>query len=378
MPPVVRPEGVGLPAGLADVAQPPRQGAFPVRSAGDHVGLLVGEYLELVLHVAKEPVGGAQRLALGRRHVAVPGQLRQGVQRVSLAEPRVVAAVHELQGLGKELDLADAPVPELEIPLPAVAVGELLPLDARLHVAQLLHRGKVQVTAVDEQPHVVQERLAQLQVPGHGPRLDQGRPLPALAPGLVVEEGRGHRLRRRPLAPHRPKPQVGAEHQAVLGHLAHCMGQAFRELAEEFRGRDDAAACRLIGLVEVDEVDVRAEVELPSAELAHAEHDEAVVPRGARKPHPAVPPFQVRPAEPAGRVQREVRQGRQLPHGFLHRRQRPEVAGADAQELPPLVKPKPAVEPRRGLLPGDPAERRGMAGGRPGSRPYRLGEGLRP
>ena len=40
---------------------------------GDLVGLLVGEYLDLVFGVAKEPVGGAQPLALRRRNVAVAG-----------------------------------------------------------------------------------------------------------------------------------------------------------------------------------------------------------------------------------------------------------------------------------------------------------------
>ena len=116
---VVLPEGSGFTA----IVQPARQGALAVRALGDLVGLLVGEYLDLVLDVAKEPVGAAQGLALRPRDVAAAGQLGDRFERVSFPDAGVVPAIHELQGLSEEFDLADAAVPELEVPLPGVVAG---------------------------------------------------------------------------------------------------------------------------------------------------------------------------------------------------------------------------------------------------------------
>ena len=89
-------------------------------------------------------------------------------------------------------------------------------------------------------------------------------------------------------------------------------------------------------------------------------------------------PFQVRPAEPVSRLQREVRQGRHLAHGLFHRSQRAEVSGADAQELPPFVTPQSFVELFRGFPADEIAEIRGVPRER-----LRLGmdgleEGVRP
>ena len=116
-------------------------------------------------------------------------------------------------------------------------------------------------------------RLAQRPVAGDGARLQPHRPLPRLAERLVVGEQRGQRQRERTLPAARPQAQVDAEAEAVRRHLGerarHLLGHADEELAH------GASVGQLaVALVDVDQIDVGAVVELAAAELAHAEDDE--------------------------------------------------------------------------------------------------------
>ena len=55
------------------------------------------------------------------------------------AELGMVAAVHELEELHRELDVGHRAAAELEVELRILARWDALPLDARLHAADLAH-----------------------------------------------------------------------------------------------------------------------------------------------------------------------------------------------------------------------------------------------
>ena len=110
----------------------------------------------------------------------------QRLERVLFAQRPVPAGIDQLKRLDHELDLADAAVAELHI---AVRPPLLLhvPVDLLLHVADLGDGAVVEVLPVHEGRDAVHELPAHGLVAGHGPGLDQRRPLPGLAPGLVID-----------------------------------------------------------------------------------------------------------------------------------------------------------------------------------------------
>src|SRR5207249_10803987 len=138
---------------------------------------------------------------------------------------------------------------------------------------QVLERPEVEVAAVDEGHELGDEAFAEGAVPAPRTGLQPRGALPRLPPGLVVRERRRERDDDRPLAAARAEPEIDAEDEAVARDLAerarHLLGEAREELPER-------AARRLfaVALVDVDQIDVGAVVELLAAELAHTENDE--------------------------------------------------------------------------------------------------------
>ncbi len=121
----------------------------------------------------------------------------------------VVAAVHELQQLDGELDIAQPAGAELQLAGPLPGGHQLL--DAAAHGLHLGH----EVLALARRPHHRHQRRdvlgAQLGVARGGPRLHQRLELPGLGPALVVGdvgfEGPHQRARAclRAAAPRRPR-----------------------------------------------------------------------------------------------------------------------------------------------------------------------------
>src|SRR5699024_4550889 len=72
-----------------------------------------------------------------------------------------------------------------------------------------------------------------------------------------------------------PEPQIHTKTKAVFRHVAENARAMGRHPRIELVYRDLVARNRgVIGLVEKDDVDVAAEIELVTAELTHPEHDE--------------------------------------------------------------------------------------------------------
>ena len=332
------------------------------------VGLLLLADLEPVLDPPEKPVGLPQAGGAGGVHEPVARQEAERLLRRICLQERVPPRVQQLERLRHELDLADAARPELH-----VAVERARPDD--LGVASGLHRGDLLKEARGGMPRVPEpmealEQLgAQLEAARHGPRLDHRQPLPGLArrPVVVLELGRGaHEGTDRPLG---PQAHVRPKEEPVLGALIERAGDRLGDLREELlvgdRRLGAAPLARSVALVEVDEVDVRGEVELAPAELSEG-HDAEAGPLSASPLHgnaEALLPSadRLEGAFPQAELgeERQLLHGRPLvgevvdaPVGDPHRHeppppaQQPEAAGViqlagAGREFPPGVQERP-------------------------------------
>ncbi len=111
-------------------------------------------------------------------------------------------------------------------------------------------------------------------VAGDGACLDHRGALPVLPHALVVGLGGQHRERQRGRGRIGPQPEVGAEDIAVGGAMLQQADEIAGEPDEEILHRSPALIGDLGRVVEDDEIDVARIIELPRAELAHADDDE--------------------------------------------------------------------------------------------------------
>ena len=110
--------------GLGRAAEPEDAGDPPAAVAigGHRVHLALVLELHDVLDAPQEAVGVVEARRVGGVHVAAPPEVVERRQRAASAELGVHAAVHELQQLHGELDVADAAGPVLHVAV-AVAAG---------------------------------------------------------------------------------------------------------------------------------------------------------------------------------------------------------------------------------------------------------------
>ena len=106
--------------GRGPVSQSPAQPAQVALGRRHEVGAPQPEQLDAVLEGAQQPVGRAERRGVLAPDVAPGGQRGQPVERGAGAQRLVGAAVHELEQLHRELDVAQPAGAELEL---AVGLG---------------------------------------------------------------------------------------------------------------------------------------------------------------------------------------------------------------------------------------------------------------
>ncbi|GBC87231.1 hypothetical protein HRbin12_01234 [bacterium HR12] len=225
----------------------------------------VAHHLEPMLQGAEEPVGlgEGRRVLLG--HVPVGGEGGERPERVRLPQPLVPAAVHDLQELDGELHVPDpAPTP---LDLGALATpGPDVLLQAHLRPTHLLDRGGGQVLRVDDGDDGLEERRAELRIPGDRPGPDQRLALPDR--GLLGVVG-PHRLQR---ATERAAAAAGAERGIHPERDA--LGRGLGEEPDELRGPSLRLllALRPAPRVDEEEVHVARVVELGAPQLPQG-HD---------------------------------------------------------------------------------------------------------
>ena len=134
---------------------------------GYRVRLFLLDELQPVLDRPQEAVRVTERSSVVGSHVPGSGELCERIQCRALPDLRVVAAVHQLEELDGELDVADPPRTPLDLSPSKAAPGHD-PLGPGLHRP---HRGQL-VRAVMPPPYLLDsgpfEPLAQLGVAGDG------------------------------------------------------------------------------------------------------------------------------------------------------------------------------------------------------------------
>ncbi len=334
---------------LAADAEPPRHEPQRPRLTGQRVGLQLVEQLQPVLDGAQMHERVRERAPELGRQVAALGQAEQGLERVPLAQPRVVAAVEQLQGLHDELDLADAAAPELDVagaPVAGPAAGQLA-VDLTLHPADRRDHGRVDTGAIDDFADQLHEPDADALVARRHPRLEQRLALPRRRPLAVVGLVALDRQREGADASLRAQPHVDPEDVALVGHRLDDLDDLAAHAAEVLAvGQAALARPRRLALRAVDEheVDVGRVVQLLAAELAHADDgqrrlDAGVVARGAE----AGARIGVRHAP--GLTQAGVGQPGQLVGRHPEIGVTQQVAGTDAQQVA-ILEAAQRVHPR--------------------------------
>ncbi len=293
--------------------------------------LLVVALLQPVLDPPQEAIGVAELLDRMRREQLLAREQRQRLEQAARLQRRLAAASDQLERLHDELDLADAARAELDV-VAQVATLDLA-RDQLLHVAQRLEHAEVEVAAEHERPQHVAVQLVERRGAVHRARLDVGVALPVATVLLqVVLEGVEADDLGAGFA-ERPQPQVHAIHEAVGRHGAEQLRDAPAEPREVLlvlhRARTHGLAVR--GEQE-HEVDVGGEVELAAAELAHAEHHE-LERLAVLAPRHAVANLERRGRPPAGGVDANVGQQRELAEHRLDVREAGEVAPRDAHQV---------------------------------------------
>src|SRR6185369_4716490 len=111
------------------------------------------------------------------RQVSALGEPEDRLQAVRLAQPRIVAAVEELERLDDELDLADAAAAELDVRRLAT-LGADRAVDLGFHRADGRDDARVDPWAIDGFTRQAREAGADRRVTRGDARLDQRLPLP--------------------------------------------------------------------------------------------------------------------------------------------------------------------------------------------------------
>ena len=124
----------------AAIAEPenPREPGAEVVGFRKGVRLLFVDELEAMFHGAQPDVRVGEPVGIVARHVAALGEGAERVERRRRADALVGAAVHELEQLHGELDVADAAPTALHLALLEAAPVQLR-LAARLHRTDLAH-----------------------------------------------------------------------------------------------------------------------------------------------------------------------------------------------------------------------------------------------
>jgi hypothetical protein len=191
------------------------------------VGLPFRVHLHAVLRPAQEGIGAAQCLAVRRRQHADLSQGGERALRRPVAHLRDASAVQELQGLGDQLDVANAAGADLEAERGGAAPLRLL--DLFLHGFDCSDAAVVHRRAVDDRVDGANCLPPEGEVAGDRPRLHERGLFPGRRPGVVVIGE--HRVRddERTRLTLGAQIEVDAIEEALARRLVHQPGELVRD-----------------------------------------------------------------------------------------------------------------------------------------------------
>jgi hypothetical protein len=222
-------------------------------------------------------------------------QAVERLERARRANRRILAAMQQLQGLGGELDLANAAGVQLQVDASDIRAGAFgrgrscgdrptsgVAPRSMHELCNLAEDVGTDVARMDERRQAAQHGPSDLRIAGDDPRTQPRLSLPRSSVAFVVGLGRVDGHRKRASSTEWAQPQVHPKERAI-GPLAleHANEHPQLLVQDEQWASIVARPSRVLRIVEivgVDEhqIDVAEEVELRAAELAHAEDDDPV------------------------------------------------------------------------------------------------------
>ena len=224
-----------------------------------------------MFEAAQEDIGRVEfRGSILTKNFALGQQFQHLLRRLYL-QVGISPAANELEHLGDEFDFSNAAGTELDV------VSHVLfrhfATDLGVQFAHRIDRAEIEILAKDKR----MADLVQLVVAAAGQRsrLDPGiaLPFPALGDQVVLQHL--ERAHQRAGIAVGPQAHVHPKHLAVFRDIGDRVDQAASETGKEFEVRDRARPVRIpvFGKYEY-QVNVRRHIQLASAELAHADHDQ--------------------------------------------------------------------------------------------------------
>ena len=236
------------------------------------------------LHVRQQRAGGAQALGVALRQKAGRRRAAQhlGGMRVEQVGPR--RGVAQRQVLGDEVDVEQAAGQVLEVPR---ALGRHVAGDAVAHVGDVAHQRRGIARPAERGPDDVRQPLDQARRSVDHARARQRHVLPGPGRLRMVALEALERIGERPGAAGRAQPHVDLVERALVGEggeRRHDLGaeprvvlgrrQRLRAVRRLEAGRD---------VVDEDQVEVGGGRHLAAAELAHAQHRQALAAEAAMR-----------------------------------------------------------------------------------------------
>ena len=235
------------------------------------MGLPVGILLQAVFHDAQVGVAFQQCLHGFCRHQAQFAQAGQYCLNPAFAQGFFVATANQLKRLADELDFTDAARPQLDVFLPVLA--DQFQRDFPLQFAQFAQRPVVEVAAINERTQKFLQFAARLEVTGDGTHLDHGVAFPFPRLALVIGFHGVEAQHQWSGITKGAQPGIGAENKAIFGDGVQHFHQVACQSGVELGVAGFPAVIEFAIVAEgEDQVDVRREIQLPGAQLAHAKH----------------------------------------------------------------------------------------------------------
>ena len=309
--------------------QTPRADLELDRGIGHAMCLNLVNKLKAVLDRAQKDVRMRQLVPHRLADQAGPGERIERGQRAGLPKRRVAAAVGQLKQLREELDFPDAAAAGLHVAI--VRARAERAIAPRLVTRQLFESGAIEISPVHKRLDAIDEAAAELAIAGNGRRLDQRKPLEGLTPRAVVLVIFIERIDDGAARAPGTKPQVDAIQIALRRVLAERGRQLLAEPLKKFPSRALPGVIFRRGVEHVHEIDVRTVIQLPAAELAHADHG-----KHARHLFARFIRHHRRDDDLQRAIDDDVRQVGNLGGGRLHGLAPEQIASGDAQRLAPL------------------------------------------